>query len=110
MAVSPTNTSAKKRNGRKSYNSGSPVDPWLERKVRAIQILQVPAPAKIPWLIHGFSTRQGGVSLLEGEKVLNPGFTAWDSRDTVLENHPRSQPSLGAAALPPISLPPIHPH
>ncbi len=104
----PTNTSTKKRNGPKFSNSGFSVERWLERKVRAIQILQVPALAKIPWLIHGFSTRQGGVSLLEGEKVLNLGFTEWDSRENVLENRRRFQSALGAADFQLISLQQIH--
>src|SRR5713226_5378466 len=108
MAVSLTNTSTKKRNGPKSYNSGSPVEPWLERKVCAIQILQVPALAKIPWLVHGFSTKPGGVSNLDNEKVLNLGFTEWDSRENVIENRRRFQSALGAADFQLISLQQIH--
>ncbi len=108
MAVSLTNTSTKKRNGPKSYNSGSPVEPWLERKVCAIQILQVPALAKIPWLVHGFSTKPGGVSNLDNEKVLNLGFTEWDSRENVIENRRRFQAALGASSLELISLKQIH--
>ncbi len=108
MAVSLTNTSTKKRNGPKSYNSGSPVEPWLERKLRGMQILQVPALAKIPWLVHGFSTKTGGVSNLGNEKVLNLGFTEWDSRENVLENRHRFQAALGASDLKLISLKQIH--
>ncbi len=108
MAVSPTNTSTKKRNGPKFSNSGSPVGSWIERRSHGARILQVPALVKIPWLVHGFSTRPGGVSLLEGEKVLNLGFTEWDRRENVLENRRSFQEVLGAANLELISLKQIH--
>jgi len=61
-----------------------------------MRILQVPALAKLPWLVHGFSTRPGGASDLGGEKVLNLGFAEWDSREKVLENRRRFQSALGA--------------
>ncbi len=81
---------------------------WIERKVRGIQILQVPALAKLSWLVQGFSTRPGGISLLNGEKILNLGFTEWDSRENVLENRRRFQSALGATDLKLISLKQIH--
>jgi len=81
---------------------------WAECKVRSIQILQVSALAKLPWLVHGFSTRPGGVSLLNNEKVLNLGFTEWDSRENVLENRRRFLSALGASDLELISLKQIH--
>ena len=73
-----------------------------------MQILQVPTLAKFPWLVHGFSTRPGGVSLLDDEKVLNLGFTKWDSSENVLENRRRFQSALGASDLKLISLKQIH--
>lgn len=73
-----------------------------------MQILQVPALAKLPWLVHGFSTRPGGVSLLNGEKALNLGFTEWDTKENVLENRRRFQSTLGASDLKLISLKQIH--
>ena len=73
-----------------------------------MQILQVPALAKLPWLVHGFSTCPGGVSLLDDEKVLNLGFTKWDSSENVLENRRRFQSALGASDLKLISLKQIH--
>ena len=69
---------------------------WTGRDVRVMRILQVPALVKIPWLVHGFSTRPGGASDLGGEKVLNLGFAEWDSREKVLENRRRFQSALGA--------------
>jgi len=66
---------------------------------KSLQILQVPAFSKLPWLIHGFSTLPGGASELDGQLVLNLGFTDWDTRENVLENHRRFQSALGASDL-----------
>ena len=81
---------------------------WIQRKAQDIQILQVTALAKLPWLIHGFSTKPGGVSNHDGEKVLNLGFTEWDSRGYVMENRRRFQSALDASDLKLISLKQIH--
>jgi polyphenol oxidase len=106
--VSLTNTSTKKRSGPSLRNSRAPLNHWGTLKVRGMQILQVPAFAKLPWLVHGFSTRPGGVSLLNGEKALNLGFTEWDTKENVLENRRRFQSTLGASDLKLISLKQIH--
>ncbi len=78
------------------------------RKVRGTQILQVPAFSRIPWLVHGFSTKPGGVSDQDAQKVLNLGFTDWDTKENVLENRRRFQSALGATDLKLISLKQIH--
>ena len=61
--------------------------------------MQVPALAQVPWLVHGFSTRPGGVSDLDGQKVFNLGFSEWDTRENVLENRRRFLSALSAEAL-----------
>jgi YfiH family protein len=81
---------------------------WTERKSRGIRILQAPALAKLPWLAHGFSTKPGGTSIQDAEKVLNLGFTEWDTKENVLENRRRFQSALGATGLRLISLKQIH--
>lgn len=91
-----------------SVPSNRSISNWTERKSRGIHILQVPALAKLPWLVHGFSTKQGGVSNQDGEKVLNLGFTNWDTKENVLENRRRFQSALGATTLKLISLKQIH--
>jgi len=50
------------------------------------RILQADSLASIPWLVHGFSTRAGGVSRAYGGKSLNLGFTPEDSRRAVEQN------------------------
>lgn len=42
--------------------------------------------SRIPWLVHGFSTRAGGFSRVYGGGALNLGFTKDDSRATVERN------------------------
>jgi len=70
--------------------------------------LQVPAFLKIPWLVHGFSTRPGGVSDRDGEKVLNLGAVEWDTRENVEENKRRFQAAVGAEDSSFVSLHQIH--
>jgi polyphenol oxidase len=40
----------------------------------------------LPWLVHGFSTRHGGVSNAYGGDALNLGITEEDTRDAVVQN------------------------
>lgn len=42
--------------------------------------------AQIPWLMHGFSTRKGGLSKAYGGNALNLGFTPQDSKAAVERN------------------------
>jgi polyphenol oxidase len=61
-----------------------------------LEVLQLDPFRKLPWLVHGFSTRSGGVSELADEKALNLSFTEWDGRGNVEENRHRLQGALGA--------------
>jgi YfiH family protein len=81
---------------------------WHEREINGIRILQVPELNEFPWLVHGFSTRGGGVSTLGGEKILNLGFTASDTRENVFENRRRLQSALGASTLTLVALKQFH--
>ena len=51
-----------------------------------IKILRSGNLSRLPWLLHGFSTRTGGVSRLYGGSSLNLGFTAKDSKANVERN------------------------
>jgi YfiH family protein len=115
--VSPTKSPKLKRKHRKrspvgqtflSVSSPRSNPKWIERQSGNITILQVPALAKLPWLIHGFSAKPGGVSDQDGHKVLNLGFTAWDTKENVLDNRRRFQSALDATDLKLISLKQIH--
>jgi hypothetical protein len=106
--VTLTKTLWAKRNVRKQRGASLPANDWTELTARGVRILQVPALASIPWLIHGFSTRPGGVSELDGQKVLNLGFADWDSKENVLENRRRFQSALAAESLQLVALKQIH--
>ena len=115
--MAPTKTPKSKPKNRKlspvgqtfqSVSSPRSSREWVERKSRGIRILQVPTLANIPWLIHGFSTKPGGVSNQDDEKILNLGFTEWDTKENVLENRRRFQSALGAPDLKLVSLKQIH--
>jgi len=106
--VAPEKTLKTKRTAREQRATKPHSSSWNERTVRGIRILQVPGFTKLPWLVHGFSTRPGGVSELDGKKVLNLGFTDWDSHENVLENRRRFQSALGANDLTLAALKQIH--
>jgi purine-nucleoside/S-methyl-5'-thioadenosine phosphorylase / adenosine deaminase len=75
-------------------------------------ILRAESLSKIPWLVHGFSTRAGGVSRVYGGNSLNLGFTKEDSRSAVEKNRAIFLKQLGASAkgreFPLVSLRQIH--
>jgi YfiH family protein len=115
--VSTVKTHLPKRGVSKNPAPRSRRSPWTERTSRGVHVLQVNALNKLPWLVHGFSTRPGGVSALAGrsavaeekvEQVLNLGFAEWDSRENVLENRRRFQSALGAGEFALISLKQFH--
>jgi YfiH family protein len=65
-----------------------------------VEIVRVPQWNAFPWLLHGFSTRTGGVTTAyrptQRSGELNLGFTTSDARENVLENRGRFLEALGA--------------
>jgi len=106
--IVPATKTSSKRPIRKSRVPSTPATNWTTRAWRGIQLLQIPALSKLPWLVHAFSTAPGGISPLANEKVLNLGFTDWDTRENVLENRRRFQTAAGAKDLPLITLKQFH--
>ncbi len=51
-----------------------------------VEILRGSSFSRIPWLVHGFSTRRGGFSKVYGGGALNLGFTKDDSKAAVERN------------------------
>src|SRR6266852_6916971 len=72
--------------------------PASGQKGHSILALRAPALRTIPWLIHAFSTRQGGTSPCYGGHSLNLGFTKDDTRTRVEENRKRFLIEAGASA------------
>ena len=64
----------------------------------ALEILRAPSLAALPWLVHGFSTRRGGVSTCYGGRTLNLGLTPADSKENVARNRALFLEALGAAS------------
>src|SRR5437868_7868870 len=85
-----------KKAWKKKGEAAAPKNGWISKRRGGLRILQAAALAKLPWLTHGFSTREGGVSKLEGKRVLNLGFTEWDTRENVRENRRKLQAAVGA--------------
>jgi polyphenol oxidase len=64
-------------------------------KQTELNILSVSRLSKLPWLVHGFSTRHGGFSRAYGGSALNLGFTKDDSRAAVERNRAAFLRELG---------------
>src|ERR1700688_169379 len=85
---------------------GSPA--WAIRRARGVQVVESRALGKLGWLAHGFSTRPGGSSVIEGKPALNLGFTDWDERERVTANRQKFLASLGARKMPLITVRQFH--
>jgi YfiH family protein len=105
LHMSSTKLRAQKRAARIRLESSSL---WITHASRGLKLLQIPAFSKLPWLTHAFSTSPGGISSLENEKVLNLGFTDWDTREIVQENRRRFQTAAGAPDFPLVTLKQFH--
>jgi polyphenol oxidase len=60
------------------------------------EILQSKKFRSLDWLVHGFSTRSGGVSSVYGGRSLNLGFTKQDNRNAVERNRDVFLNKIGA--------------
>ena len=65
-------------------------------KPKPLEILHADSFASLPWLVHGFSTRQGGVSTCYGGKTLNLGMTSHDAKTNVERNRQSFLKAVGA--------------
>jgi YfiH family protein len=80
--------------------SGGPPLIWAVTKKdfakSGLTVVRADALSRIPWLLHGFSTRLGGNSRVYGGSALNLGFTKQDSRAAVERNRVTFLQKLGA--------------
>lgn len=60
-----------------------------------MEVLRAAPLTALPWLVHGFSTRGGGLSTAYGGKSLNLGYTGSDSRANVEHNRKLFLTALG---------------
>ena len=61
-----------------------------------LTILRARPLSQLPWLVHGFSTRVGGLSQAYGGGDLNLGFTKDDARAAVERNRAAFLREIGA--------------
>lgn len=100
--------SSRRRVGQRQRYESPSATGWAEHAHDGVLVLRVRAFSEFPWLVHGFSTRAGGSSQLDGRSVLNLGFSEWDTRENVLENRRRFRAALTSAALDFVALKQIH--
>jgi YfiH family protein len=81
---------------------------WKIRRARGLQIVESHMLGELDWLVHGFSTRPGGESELDGKPTLNLGFTEWDERESVAANRAKFAAALAASQMPLITLRQFH--
>src|SRR5579872_6462036 len=81
---------------------------WVIRPAHGLQAVESRALRKLDWVIHGFSTRPGGASMLEGKPALNLGSTEWDERERVGANREKFLEALGAGEEPLVTLRQFH--
>jgi YfiH family protein len=89
---------------------------WNLRRAGGLRVLEAPALTRLSWLVHGFSTRPGGTSELKAtredqeacDKVLNLGFTDWDTSERVRENRDKFFRAIGAGKMRVVALRQIH--
>jgi len=70
----------------------------INKKKQSLNILRAANLGKLPWLVHGFSTRTGGSSRVYGGSALNLGFTAKDTKPAVVRNREAFLRKLGATS------------
>lgn len=108
LSHTPRNFSDRSRGqtGQKSVPQPCGQPPVSEDKIeraptrRELEVLRVPSWSGRDWLLHGFSTRGGGVSTAYAPEQsfgeLNLGLTASDTRENVLENRKRFVEAIAA--------------
>jgi polyphenol oxidase len=90
------------------------IQPQAARRVvkSRVEIVRARGWDRWPWLVHGFSTRTGGVTTAfrPGQRAgeLNLGFTQTDQRENVIENRKRFVEALGAPDAKLVTLKQVH--
>src|ERR1700737_5035999 len=71
--TSMATTKGSRAKGKKRKKRGPPqagASQWQGRVQRGLRILQVAERAQLPWVVHWFRTRDGGVSMVDGKRDL----------------------------------------
>jgi YfiH family protein len=81
---------------------------WKTVGRKGVRVLQAAPLERERWLVHGFSTRVGGESELNGARVLSLGLTDWDTRGAVHTNREHLLAALGCDGMALVTLRQIH--
>jgi len=81
---------------------------WTIRRARGLQVIESRALTRLGWLAHGFSTRVGGASVLDGKPTLNLGFTDWDQSERVSANRAKFAAVVGTGEMAVVALRQFH--
>jgi polyphenol oxidase len=111
-----TKSRARSRAARKPKLPTSNRTNWQMSRSGGLQVIKAKPFEQFDWLVHAFSARPDGASLLDNsralqrgsEKVLNLGFTDWDSPAHVESNRRRFLEAIGAQTLSLLTLRQIH--
>lgn len=98
----------KKRSSETSQPRPADAKRWCTLRTRGMQILQATPLLNFSTLVHGFSTLPGGASVHKDRRVLNLGFTQWDSRANVVANRQKFLGALNAAKMHLVTLRQVH--
>jgi purine-nucleoside/S-methyl-5'-thioadenosine phosphorylase / adenosine deaminase len=98
--------SPRRRSSRAPSNSAG--TQWFLRRTRGLKVLESRPLVRFSWLVHGFSTRPGGGSRLNGSAALNLGYTDWDTRESVQANRARFLAAIGGSGMQLIPLRQVH--
>lgn len=79
-----------------------------KRTAKKIEIVRAQNLERLDWLVHGFSTRRGGVSKAYGEGDLNLGFTEHDPHTAVERNRAKFMKALHASKMTLVGVRQIH--
>lgn len=109
-------TTASKARRKENSANRSVSTAWTLRASGTLQVLKARSLVNCDWLVHGFSTRPGGVSELEivqgakkiSERCLNLGLAVWDQPSRVEKNRELFFGSIGAGKMEFVGLKQIH--
>ena len=110
MARAMKTRSSRRGSARPGARAAAPrqASAWEIRPARGLQIVGSQTFGKLDWLVHGFSTRTGGESELDGKPALNLGFTDWDERASVAKNRAKFAAALSAGQMPLVTMRQFH--
>jgi polyphenol oxidase len=80
----------------------------VDKPATEIDIVRAESLSRRRWLVHGFSTRAGGVSTAYRERDLNLGHTEHDTHENVERNRRLFMDALGASQMTLVSVRQVH--